>query len=694
MDIENNTHNHLVWLDSIGSATFVINTDHMVIYWNEACEVMTGVTANRVIDTNQHWRGFYNNERPCLADMVLDDGWEEKAELYEYIEVAKTSKRGLIARNWCQTPAGNKFLIFEANAIYDKNKKITGVIETLSDATHLKNLEEKLQVFSRAIANSSSSIVIQKMDGTIEFVNPKFLSTTGYTYDELIGENISLVRADDSFKYIEIHKDLVASSEWKGELLCKRKCGELFWERSSLSTVLDDSGNILHVVGVHEDVTEQHELSEKNSYEAAHDQLTGLFNRREFERRTELLLINKCEASRSHSLCFIDLDQFKVVNDTCGHAAGDELLKQISRMFNEKVRKNDSIARVGGDEFTILMENCELEHSTRVAESLITAAQNFRFAWEGNSFKIGFSVGLVEFTNELESLTELLRQADSACYMAKELGRNRLHVYTQDDKELMKRHGEIQWVTKIQNALDNNDFYLDAQLIKPLRDNNKDHYELLIRMKDEGGNSIAPGAFLPSAERYSLITNIDRWVVNEAFELVGKNELFQQGIEFISINLSGQSLVNEEFHEFLVSKFEESKMPGEKICFEITETSAITHIDKARALIFSLKKYGCTFALDDFGSGLSSFSYLKNLPVDFLKIDGIFIRDIVDDPIDYELVKSINEVAHILNMKTIAEYVENDEIKSLLESAGIDYVQGFGIGKPVDFEQMLEHKEE
>ena len=417
--------------------------------------------------------------------------------------------------------------------------------------------------------------------------------------------------------------------------------------------------------------------------------MTGLINRREFEDRAKQLLTSKNEKQINHSLCFIDLDQFKIVNDTCGHAAGDELLKQVSKLFKSKVRKNDTLARLGGDEFAVLLENCEHENANRVATSLLKSISDYRFIWEGKSFKVGMSIGVVIFNNEIPNLSELLRQADVACYMAKDLGRNRIHFYYPDDLELAKRHGEMQWVTRIQEALNKNQFLLEGQAIKSLSNNKETHYELLIRMRDEDGNIIPPGAFLPAAERYSLMMAIDKWVIKRAFSLLAKNPDFQQQVHFISINLSGQSLADDDMLDFITSNLKESGIDGKKICFEITETATITHMSKARNLMSCLREFGCSFALDDFGSGLSSFAYLKKLPVDYLKIDGLFVRDIVEDPIDFALVKSINEVGKILKMKTIAEFVENDEIKNMLEEIGVDYVQGYGIEKPKPFQELL-----
>jgi len=425
------------------------------------------------------------------------------------------------------------------------------------------------------------------------------------------------------------------------------------------------------------------------TFYASHDALTGLVNRREFERRTERLLSTVKQAKYEHALCFMDLDQFKVINDTSGHVAGDEMLRQVSSVLQNVVRKRDTLARLGGDEFGVLMEHCALDDAHRVAASLQKAIQDYQFVWEDHLFKVGVSIGLVPITESTSSLSLLLRDADAACYIAKDKGRNRIHVYHPDDLETNLRHGEMQWVTRLSQALEENRFCLYAQAIEPLNGSSDLHYELLLRMIDSKGEIIPPGAFLPAAERYNLITKVDFWVIEHAFSLLKNNPLFLEKINFCSINLSGQSLTEPDMLEFIIGQLDNSKIDGTKICFEITETAAISNLSIAMKFITTLAEQGCLFALDDFGSGLSSFAYLKNLPVDYLKIDGMFVKDIVDDPIDHAMVKSINEIGHVMGMKTIAEFVENDVIKGMLKEIGVNYVQGYGIGKPQPFQEII-----
>jgi diguanylate cyclase (GGDEF)-like protein len=434
---------------------------------------------------------------------------------------------------------------------------------------------------------------------------------------------------------------------------------------------------------------ENKKTEQKLSYQASHDVLTGLVNRREFESRAEHLIQESRNHNSEHALCFMDLDQFKVVNDTCGHIAGDELLHQLSSVLSLTIRQQDTLARLGGDEFGVLIENCSLENAQQIASKLLQAIQGYQFLWEGNAFKVGASIGLVSLTSSTNNLTQLLKDADAACYMAKDKGRNRIHVYHVDDAEIAQRHGEIQWVAKINEAIDKDRFCLYAQAIVSLDNSEETHYELLIRMMDENMDIVPPGYFLPAAERYNLITTLDRWVITNAFDLLLKNPEFLNNINFISINISGPSLADTEFLAFVSDKFKTTKLQSDKICFEITETAAISNLNTASVFISSMKELGCQFALDDFGSGLSSFGYLKSLPVDYLKIDGMFVKDIVQDKIDRAMVKSINEIGHVMGMKTIAEFVENDIIRGMLQEIGVNYVQGYGVDKPQLFNNLI-----
>ena len=419
---------------------------------------------------------------------------------------------------------------------------------------------------------------------------------------------------------------------------------------------------------------------------ARHDPLTGLITRREFERRMESALVHVSRDPIWYSVLYLDLDHFKVVNDTCGHAAGDELLRQITTVLRGVIRQRDSVARLGGDEFAILLENCAREPAERIAGNLLGAVQGMIFVWDERVFKIGVSVGMVSFHDAKRNLIEVMRAADDACYVAKKKGRNRIHVHEIGDHEVGARQDELDWIGRIRRAIDERRFCMYSQEVVAISvlASAESHRELLVRMLDDDGSLIAPMAFIPAAERYNLMPALDCLVIATAFEHCAK--LFAAEVQTKkvrwSINLSGTSLNDETFFEFVRGQFGTLRIPYDAICFEITETAAITNFARAQKFIAEFKSLGCRFSLDDFGSGMSSFAYLKHLPVDYLKIDGAFIRDILDDPIDRAMVEAINKVAQLMGIQTIAEFVENIEQLELLRKMGVDYAQGYGVSRP------------
>lgn len=421
-------------------------------------------------------------------------------------------------------------------------------------------------------------------------------------------------------------------------------------------------------------------------YQAHHDTLTGLVNRNAFEHRLEAALINAKDDQNCHILCYMDLDQFKIVNDTCGHVAGDELLKLLSKKIKSAISKQDTLARLGGDEFGILFENCSLEQAQSTMNTIIKSLKDFRFVWLDNTFEVAVSIGMVPITHESESITYVLSAADVACYAAKEQGRNSVYVYEENDAELLKRHGEMHWVSHINKAFEQDHFRLYYQTILPLSENTptENHVEILIRMVGNDGQIIPPGDFIPAAERYNLMPTIDRWVIRNVFawhdEIFSKTHIRESNA--YTINLSGTSLNDDSLLSYIRDQFNKYAIPPSSVCFEITETAAVSNLSNAMIVISELKELGCCFALDDFGSGLSSFAYLKNLAVDILKIDGSFIKDMIDDPINYSIVESINNIGHVMGLKTIAEFVENEKILAMVKELGIDYAQGYGIERP------------
>lgn len=525
----------------------------------------------------------------------------------------------------------------------------------------------------------------------IVWANDVFYKQTGYEPHEVIGQSPRILQGplSDRSALARLRDALERWEVCRIEILNYKKDGTTFWNEFEVTPIADENGWYTHWIAVQRDVTERKNAEAKLIYQSSHDELTGLVNRREFERRAELLLMSAATENITHTLCYIDLDQFKVVNDTCGHVAGDELLRQLGGKLSKLVRRGDTLARLGGDEFGVLIKNIGIDDATTLAASIRSAIEDFQYSYQAHSFRISASIGLVPIVDAQTPLTELLKNADAACYLAKDYGRNRIHVYSSNDEELSQRHGEMQWVTRIQHALSENRFCLYAQSIESLRGSDKVHYELLIRMKDIDGVIIPPGAFLPAAERYNLSVQLDKWVIEETCRLLFLNPSFLDSVDFISVNLSGHSLTDTSVLRFIISKFEQYSFDAQRFCFEITETAAISHIVIAEKFITELKALGCRFALDDFGSGLSSFGYLKSLPVDYLKIDGMFVKDMIEDKVDYAMVKAIDDVGKIMQMQTIAEFVENKSIKDVLSEIGVDYAQGYGIHKPQPFEEII-----
>lgn len=422
-------------------------------------------------------------------------------------------------------------------------------------------------------------------------------------------------------------------------------------------------------------------------YMAFHDSLTGLVNRSEFERRLERAIAKVKKGKTSNALLYLDLDQFKIVNDTCGHSAGDELLKQLSALLHARIRARDTLARLGGDEFCVLMENCSLKQAIIIAGNLRQLVNDFRFVWDNKFFSIGVSIGVVTIDKTGMTPNEILSAADLACYAAKDEGRNCVRVYKNEDVNMRQRRKEMDWANRIDIALKNNHFLLYQQLIIALNDSNTCHYEYLLRMKVKR-RIISPGAFIPAAERYQRMSAIDRWVIDASFSYLSQfKKNFSDETSFISINLSGQSLNEDGLFDFVQALFSKYELPAKFICFEITETAAIANFRTAIDFINRVKELGCLIALDDFGCGLSSFSYLKSLDIDFLKIDGSFIRNIEKSAIDRAIVEAITNIGHIAGFKTIAEYVETQNIANILKDIGIDYAQGYAIQKPRPLEK-------
>lgn len=575
---------------------------------------------------------------------------------------------------------------------YNEDKEIIGVEGIARDITDFKASQQKLEKLSLAVEHSPNAIVVMDNTGQIEYVNPKFTAITGYSNDEQLGFWPDMINSGVNMPgiYEEIWRTIRQGSDWRGELQYRKKNGDLYWAQELIAPMLNIEGKATHFVATQVDITEARRLSEETSYQATHDQLTGLINRHEFDLRLERVILAAKHNLTEHALCFLDLDQFKLVNDTCGHIAGDELLRQIGGLLQSNVRSRDTIARLGGDEFAILMEHCSIDKAFKACEQILRLLQDFRFHWQEYTFSIGGSIGLAIIDQHTIDANEALRNVDTACYSAKDAGRNRVEVHREDSLRLQQRRGEIHWSTEISEALDDDRFLLYAQAIKPIMNPDRGmSYEILVRMLRKDGQISPPGAFLPAAERYNSIVRIDRWVVAHTFAWINANAEKLNNVATISINLSGLSLGDESMLRFILEELDKANIPAEKVKFEITETAAIANLRAATKFIETLGESGIRFALDDFGSGLSSFAYLKKLKVDSLKIDGMFVKDMLTDRLDFEMVKSINEIGHVMGLETIAEFVENDAILEQLAEIGVDYVQGYAIGKPAPIDAIL-----
>ncbi|MFU8830749.1 MAG: putative bifunctional diguanylate cyclase/phosphodiesterase, partial [Wenzhouxiangella sp.] len=484
-------------------------------------------------------------------------------------------------------------------------------------------------------------------DGQFNQVNSALCRILGHSRESLLTKRYQdVAHPEDTDIGFERGRDLLASTgqEITLEQRFIRDDGDVVWGRMTASVIEESRAVPQALIAVIEDISESHRLSIELSYQASHDSLTDLLNRRALERRLASALHAVRENKSLFALCFIDLDEFKVVNDTCGHAAGDQMLRQIAELLRAHTREGDVLARPGGDEFALLLEGCDLTTAGRVAEKLRRALEEFVFKWQDRTFNVSCSMGVVPVTPDSVDIGSVMRSADSACYLAKEKGRNRVHVSSDDDEQVARRRGEMEWLSRIRAALAEDRLYLDAQRIVSLQRSEPARYEVLVRLIDEDGENVLPGAFLPPAERYGTVHEIDRWVIRQVCRTLADSPGHLAELGACHINISGRSFDRREFQGFVLDTLKHYAIPPEKICFEITETAAMRNLGDAVRFMHVLGKHGCRFALDDFGAGLSSFGYLRRLPVEYLKIDGIFVRDIVEDQTDLAMVRAINEI--------------------------------------------------
>ena len=585
--------------------------------------------------------------------------------------------------------------------IRDESGNILEIVGSWQDITERKEMEEALfqekELAQVTLQSIGDAVITTNAEGKIDYLNPVAAKITGWKFEEAKGLLLSEVFQTINEITHEPAENLVTQVLQEGKvvevadhILLIARNGHEYAIDESAAPIRDYDGQIIGTVLVFRDVTKPRNLARQLSWQASHDELTKLINRRGFEEKLIEAIADAKDKKQQHMLCYLDLDQFKIVNDTCGHIAGDELLRQISGLLHDSVRSTDTLARLGGDEFGIILNQCPLEAAKNITENIRQVIQNFRFVWQDKTFTVGISIGLVPIDIDSDNWNSLLSAADAACYVAKDRGRNRVHLSQVDDLQLVQKREERQWITRIDKALEENRFCLYYQAItsiNKLTHSDEEHYEILLRMIDESGEIVSPMAFIPTAERYNLMPELDRWVIRNFFasyQDYSTNNLRHNTSNncLYTINLSGTSINDKQFIDFLKEQFTLYQISPEIVCFEISENVAITNLNKTLQFIQELRKLGCRFALDDFGSGMSSFAYLHNLPIDYLKIDSHFIKNITTNSINDAMVECINRIGHVIGIKTIAKFVENEAILTKLQELGVDYVQGYGIAQP------------
>ena len=670
-------------LKSTPFPVMLLNNKRQVMQINQACENLLGLSSRQAMaESCEQFFDCYQKNNGCpVLDKHLNIDLEE---------------------GQCLLPHESEtHILRSAVLLTEKNEHI--ILEAFIDISDRHKAEQELKQLHKhnrlLLESTSDGIFGIDTELNFTFANNAAANILGYLPGELLGHDVyELIHHSNedgetlAREELAIYQTIQHGKKYNADTVFWLQDGNAIPVQYSSSPVYED-GQLTGAVIVFRNVAEERALSKKMEYMATHDGLTGLVNRNEFERQIKDQISACKEQHQAAALCYIDLDQFKLVNDTCGHAAGDALLRQLTNVLHNNMRSDDTLARLGGDEFGILYRDCDVDSAMALTKEACKIIEEFRFIWEGKSFSVKASAGLAVMDEHIEDDAKLMSAADSACYIAKERGRNTIHIYKPDDKAIEKRHSEMIWVTRINEALLRNQFQLYFQPIVHRGDTECCHFiEILVRLhqpeysKDD--NVTLPGAFIPAAERYDLMPNIDHWVTKNVIRWLVKGASKRPELKLCSINLSGHTIGNTQFAEFIEEQLRAHPHIASMLCFEITETAAVADLKRAIEFINFLKGFGCQFALDDFGSGMSSFSYLKNLPVDFLKIDGTFVRDMAVDRIDFAMVEAINQVGQVMGIKTIAEYVENEAIVKRLDMLGVDYMQGHCLAKPQPIENF------
>jgi diguanylate cyclase (GGDEF)-like protein/PAS domain S-box-containing protein len=619
----------------------------------------------------------------------------ERAAVKSHLARVMASPSALEGENQVVLPGGElRWYAWTNRALFDREHRVLGVHSVGRDITESKRLAIELsrqnELLSVTLHSIADAVITTDERSQVNWMNPVAERLTGWSVQEAAGRHV-----DDVYRIVDEEGDVpmkssvaacldtgqVQEAAKRGVLIARD--GQRYAIEDSAAPIRNERGEVLGTVLVTHDVTENRQLSREISHRARHDSLTGLANRAELESRLHQLLQQSQEDQSEHALLYIDLDQFKLVNDVCGHAVGDELLKRVSKLFGESVRTSDTLARLGGDEFGIILAHCSVEHALRVAQKICDRMDQFRFVHGERRFRVGASIGLVPVNRRWDSAGAIQQAADATCYAAKEAGRNRVHVWFDTDQAMLARRFDLGWTSRIESALDNDGFELHAQRIAGLQGAGEGlHAELLLRLRNDDGSLSAPGAFLPAAERFHLIGRVDRWVLGKAAAWLGDTNA-SCGIGQLAVNLSGDSISDRAFHRWAIDLLTQvgAEVCG-RLCLEITETSAVTNMVDAVAFIGQVRQMGVKVALDDFGAGASSFGYLKSLRVDYLKIDGQFIRELDSDPLNQAAVRSFIDVARVVGVKTVAEFVDSAEALARLREMGVDYAQGYFVHRP------------
>lgn len=660
-----------------------------LVHWDARMFELFGHAADSGADPHEIWNG-------CVLA-------EDQRSLDQTTRVAITQGNGFQAEFRVVWPDGSlHHLRASAAVVRDATGRALRLVGVNWDETPLRTLNARLaeqhELLRVTLHSIGDAVITTDSQGRVTWLNPAAERMTGWLMAEALGCPVGQVFHIVNEETRRPTENPVATCLQQGKIvglanhtvLISRN-GDEFGIEDSAAPIRDATGQVLGVVLVFHDVTEQRRLSGEMSYRATHDPLTGLVNRGEFETRLRRTLDKAHEERSEHALLYIDLDQFKLVNDACGHSAGDQLLQQVGRLLREAVRGRDTLARVGGDEFAVILEHCTSAHAERVAQQICERMDEFRFVHDKRRFRIGASIGLVPLDHRWANSAAALQAADTACFAAKEAGRNRVHVWFDTDQAIRARHGEMQWATRLEQALDEDCFVLHAQKITPLSEAPGGlHAEVLIRLRESDGSLTMPGAFLPAAERFHLATRVDRWVLRRAIQQIGMLPDLSV-LDTLCINLSGQSVGDRAFHRHAMEALAAAGPEVcRRLCLEITETVAVTNLADAAVFIEEVRRLRVRVALDDFGAGASSFGYLKTLRVDMLKIDGSFIRDLIDDPLDDAAVRCFADVARLIGVQTVAEFVDRPAVLQRVREIGIDHAQGFLLHQPEPLENLLD----